>query len=262
MKIKKKLTRKQFLAQEDEFMVFMSKARIWVKENFNAIVFGGIGIGIVVSAVWGFRYKQKADIRNSAKLFFEANQNYTAAIEGEVPEQGQQQTVERFKNKQEKYALAIEAFDQTLELYPSSLVAEDALFFKAESFYYSAKYDEAISTYTQYLETYGLKGPYSVQAFVSLGYIYEAQEDYQKAIDIFQKVIDDYPDYLLRDTIFMELGRCYEESQKWDQAKESYQKVVMNFSDSPMLNEAQQKLEALGGDTATTSEDKTISEEE
>ena len=87
MKIKKKLTRKQFLAQDDEFMVFMSKAKIWVKENFNVIVFGGIGIGIVVSAVWGFRYKHKADIRNSTRLFFEASQSFNADIEGEDTEQ-------------------------------------------------------------------------------------------------------------------------------------------------------------------------------
>jgi len=259
MKIKKKLTRKQFLAQDDEFMVFMSKARVWVKENFNLIVFGGIGIGIVVSAVLGFRYKQKGDIKNSTKLFSEASQNFNAAIEGKAPEQNQQQTEKKFKNKEEKYASAIEAFDQTLELYPSSSLAEDALFLKAESLYYSEKYDEAISTYNQYLEKYGSKAPYSVQASVSLGYIYEVKEDYQKATEIFQKVIDDYPDYLLRDTIFMELGRCYEDSKEWEQAKESYQKVVMNFSDSPMLKLAQQKLEAFGVKTAT--ENDTISEE-
>lgn len=259
MKIKKKLTRKQFFAQDDEFIVFMSKARIWVKENFNFVVFGGIGIGIVVSAVWGFRYKQKADIKNSTKIFFEASQNFNAAVEGEAPEQNQQQTGKKFKNKEEKYTAAIEAFDQTIVLYPSSSVAEDALFLKAESFYYSEKYDEAISNYNQYLEKYGSKGSYSLQSSVSLGYIYEAKEDYQKAIDIFQKVIDDYPDYLLRDTIFMELGRCYEDSKEWDRAKESYQKVVMIFSDSPMLKDAQQKLEALGVSKAT--EDDTISEE-
>ena len=249
MKIKKKLTRKQFLAQEDEFMVFMKKAQTWVKENINFIVFGGIGIGITVSVVWGIYYKQKADIKNSTKIFFEAQQNFNAGIEAEDTERGLQQTQQRFKNKEEKYTAAVEAFDQTLELYPSSSVAEDALFLKAEAFYYLGKYDEAVSTYNLYLEKYGLKGPYSVQTFISLGYIYEEKGEYQKAVDIFEKIISDYPDYLLRDTVLMELGRCYEDSKEWDKAKRTYQKIVMRFSDSPMLQEAQQKLDTLALNT-------------
>lgn len=251
MKIKKKLTRKQFLAQEDEFIVFMKKALSWVKQNINLIVFGVIGIGIAVTAVWGIRYKQKADITNSAKIFFEARQNYHAGIEGESPEQNLQQSEKMFKNKEEKYKASIEAFDQAVELYPSSSIAEDALFLKAEALYYSGKYDEAASVYNQYLKKYGLNNPFSVQAFVSLGYIHEEKEEYQKAIDVFQKIINDYPDYLLSDTVLMELGRCYEDLKELDKAKETYQKVVMNFADSPMLQEAQQKLNSLGLNTAT-----------
>ncbi|MGA1875893.1 MAG: tetratricopeptide repeat protein, partial [bacterium] len=74
----------------------------------------------------------------------------------------------------------------------------------------------------------------------------EEKGEYQKAIELFQEVIHNYPDYLLHDTVYMELARCYEQVKEWDEAKEVYQKVVMNYSDSPILNEAQQKLEAGG----------------
>jgi tetratricopeptide (TPR) repeat protein len=246
MKIKKKLTRKQFLAQEDEFIVFVRDTVKWVKEHGQLIIFGIIGIGIITSAIYGIRYKQKIDRRNCAKLLLESYQSLNGTVEGEAAHQESLQSGKKFKDKEEKYTETIQIVNQLLESYPGSSAAEDALFLKAEAHYNLGQYDEAVSLYNQYLDTYKPKGTYSAQALVSIGYVYEEKGEYQKAIDLFQEVVDNYPDYLLHDTVFMELARCYEQVKAWDKAKEAYQKVVMNYSDSPMLSEAQRKLEARG----------------
>ena len=246
MKIKKKLTRKQFLAQEDEFIVFVRDSVKWVKQHSQVIIFGLIGIGIVTATTYGILYKQKVDRRNCARLLLEAYQTLNGAIEGKASPNELAQSAKKFKNKEEKYTEAVQILNQLLDFYSGSAAAEDALFLKAEAHYNLAKYDEAVSLYNQYLDQYKPEGAYCAQALVSLGYIYEEKGEYQKAIELFQEVIHNYPDYLLHDTVYMELARCYEQVKEWDKATEVYQKVVMNYSDSPILNEAQQKLEAGG----------------
>ncbi|MEW6381594.1 MAG: tetratricopeptide repeat protein [bacterium] len=249
MQIKKKMTRKQFLAQDDEVMSFMKKAVIWLKKNANLIIFGVIGIGVVAAAIWGIRYKKESDLRNSAKLLSEARASYYAKVEGE-PGVDDLQSEKSFKNIKEKYTAAVKTLDQLLQLYPSSAHAEDALFLKADAYYHMGEYDKAILTYQQYLEKYKTRGAYSVEALSSTGYSYEAKGDYQEAARVFQKITDDYQSYLLRDSIFMELGRCYEQMKDWGKAKEVYQKVVANFSDSPLLKDAQEKLNKINSASA------------
>lgn len=252
MQIKKKLTRKQFLAQDDEVMSFMKKTVLWIRKNASLIVFGVIGVGVVVAAVWGFRYKRETDFRNSARLLSEARLNFYAKVEGEAAADNAQ-SEKSFKSKQEKYTTAITALDQFLQLYPSQAGAEDALFLKAEAYYNMGEYDKAILTYKEYIEKYNSKGAYNVQALSSIGYSYEAKGNYQEAVKAFQKVADDYQDYLLRDSTFMEMGRCYEQLKDLDKAKDAYQKVVINFSDSPLLKEAQSKLDAMNQNPAAAS---------
>ncbi len=255
MKIKKKLTRKQFLTQDDGFMVFIKNAVSWIKNNRNQLIIGILGVGILTTVVWGVRYKGEAKIRNSSRLLFDAFQNFDARLENDESMNTDLLKSERqFKTKEEKYTAASESFDKILELYPSSSVVEDALFLKAEALYQLEKYDDAKSVYEEYLEKFGKKGVYSIQAHTSIGYIYEEKEDYSKAVDSFEKVISNYPDYVLRDTIFIELGRCYEETNQWDKAKENYQKIVMNFSDSPVLQDAQNKLETLSSASSQNEE--------
>jgi len=252
MQIKKKLTRKQYLAQDDEVISFMKTATIWLKKNASLIVFGVIGIGVVVAAVWGFRYKKESDFINVSKLMSEARMDSSAKVEGEsapdAPQSGKS-----FKSKKEKYTAAITTLDQVLQLYPSQPGAEDALFLKAEAYYNMGEYDKAILTYKQYTEKYNTKGAYNVQALASIGYSYEAKENYQEAAKVFQKVADDYQDYLLRDSVFIELGRCYEQLKEWEKAKDAYQKVVINFPESPLLKDAQAKLDAMKTSPATDS---------
>jgi tetratricopeptide (TPR) repeat protein len=245
MQIKKKLTRKQFLAQDDEVMSFMKKSTIWVKKNASLIVFGVIGVGVVVAAVWGYRYKKESNFTNASRLLSEARMEYNAKVKGEASAPDDLQSAKSYKSKKDKYTAAISTLDQVLQLYPSQPGAEDALFLKAESYYNMGEYDKAILTYKQYIEKYNTKGAYNAQALASIGYSYEAKENYQEAARSFQKVVDDYQDYLLRDSVFMELGRCYEQLKDWEKAKDAYQKVVVNFSDSPLLKDAQSKLDAM-----------------
>ncbi|MEW5802116.1 MAG: tetratricopeptide repeat protein [bacterium] len=252
MQIKKKLTRKQFLAQDDEVTSFMKTATDWVKKNANLIVFGVIGIGVVVAAVWGFRYKKESDFKNSSRLLSEARLNYYAKVEGESAAGNPLESQKSFKDKKEKYAAAISSLDQLLQLYPSQPGAEDALFLKAEAYYQQEEYDKAILIYKEYLEKYKSKGAYNAQALTSIGYAYEAKDDFKEAAGAFKKVVDDYQDYLLRDSVFMELGRCYEQMKEWEKAKDAFQKVVMNFPDSPLLKDAQSKLDAIGQPPATS----------
>ncbi|MCL6584151.1 MAG: tetratricopeptide repeat protein [bacterium] len=254
MQIKKKLTRKQFLTQDDEVMSFMKRALIWVRENVNLIIFAAVGLVIVVAVIWGVRYQRESNLRNSAKLLAQARADYYARVEGEPTAFDDHQSEKSFKNAREKYTAAMNTLDQVLKLYPSSASADDALFLKAEAYYNLGEYDKAILTYKQYLEKYKTKGAHSIEALSSIGYSYEAKGEYKEAARAFQKILDDYQGYLLRDNIYMELGRCYEQMKEFSKAKEAYQKLVANFSDSPLLKDAQNKLNLLNSSSAASAD--------
>lgn len=249
MKIKKKLTRKQFLAQEDEFIVFMKNAIKWIKKNLNLIVFSVIGLGIIFAVAWGIRFKIKSDLQKSTHLYNEIRAILATRIEGNAEgntaAQGPDHGEKIFSNQEEKFKAASTAIDQLLELYPSSKLAEDSLYLKAEALYEAKKLDEAITQYNLYLDKYRQKGAYRIQSLASLGYLYQDKEDYPKSIESFQKILDTFPDYLLKDTIYIALGRCYEHTGQMEKAKVEYQRIITDFPDSSLAEEAKGKIDKI-----------------
>jgi tetratricopeptide (TPR) repeat protein len=80
---------------------------------------------------------------------------------------------------------------------------------------------------------------YGVQFLLFIGAYYKHLGEYNKAIDIFQKVIDDYHVSNLRSIAQCAIGIIYEENLRdIPNAKLAYQKVIANYPRSPEVDEA------------------------
>lgn len=244
MKIKKKLTRKQFLKQEDEFISGSVKTLNWIKANYNKLIIGFIIFFIVLSAILSVRYKQKTDLMKSSQLLALAKKTYYANVQPPPKDPNLPIPHHGFISSSEKYQKAMELFNQLIQVYPGSDAAEEAEFFIPSCLHFLEKYDQAIEGFYAYIDKYP-NGVFAIQALTGIGFAQKAKGEYEKAIPVFQQILDSNQDFILADAIYMEMGSCYEKIGSLDKARESYQQIVINFPDSPFLKDAEHKISIL-----------------
>ena len=244
MKIKKKLTRKQLLRQEDEFISTSTKVFNWIKDNFNQVIMGLLVFLVIAAIVLSVRYRSKTNLMKSNKLLYIAKNIYYAPVrpptqdqKGALPQQG-------FTTSQEKYQKAIQLFEELIQLYPGSQAAEEGRFFIPNCLYFLGKYDPALEAFDSYLVKYP-KGLFSEQAKVGIGFVHAAKGDYNKSIEVFQDILENNPDFILRDVVYMQLGHSYGKAGSPEKAKEAYQNVIINYPNSPFLEDAEDKMNML-----------------
>lgn len=244
MKIKKKMTRKQFLKQEDEFLTTSAKTLMWIKENYNKVILALILVFVAMIIVFSVRYRTRTNLVKSNRMLSMAKGIYYTPVVPPNQEQRPDAPPQGFTSSEQKYQQALQVFQELVKIYPDSSAAEEAKFFIPNCLYLLGNHDEAIKGFNEYLEQYP-NGFYVQQARVGIGYAYGAKGDTDQSIAIFQGILEDYPDYVLRDAVYMQLGLNFEKIGSLDKAKEAYQNIVINFPNSPFLEDAQEKLELL-----------------
>ena len=92
-----------------------------------------------------------------------------------------------------RYSGAISDLRQFLQMYSDSSLASEAQYWLGESYYAVQDYDAARESFINL----GLRYPNSErlpEALLKLGYIYEMQGDISRSRDVFQKLLQVYPD--------------------------------------------------------------------
>ena len=78
--------------------------------------------------------------------------------------------------------------------FQSSSIAEQALFYAAEAYSKSGKFDRAVQYYKQYIDIYA-DGLYLDRAFLGLGDIYQQDPlTYTDAKSMYSKILESFPD--------------------------------------------------------------------
>ena len=88
---------------------------------------------------------------------------------------------------------------------------------------------------------------YDVQFLLFIASYYEYLDEHAKAIQAFQRVLDDYPRSHLASIAQCSIGIIYEERLKDPElAKLAYEKVISDYPRSPEREEAEEALKRLG----------------
>jgi len=99
----------------------------------------------------------------------------------------------------------------------------------------------------QVLMAGGLKGNEAVKALYDLGQMYQEKlNDYPHAIEVYMKIIRDFPNFLSIDKVHFHLATCYEKDTKPEDALRTYREIVEKHPYSSFLPVAQQKVKSLG----------------
>lgn len=108
----------------------------------------------------------------------------------------------------------------------------DELLARAEKLFMEKSYAESLALYNEYILTYAER-PMAANALSKMGAIYEEQENHSKAREIYQRVVNEYPDSpLVSDAMVQILETLYREGRHEDvvkQAGDTLKKAVSDF---------------------------------
>jgi len=109
------------------------------------------------------------------------------------------------------------------------------------------KYLENIKEFEKIVNQYP-NPKYDVQFLLFIGAYYEYAGKHQKAIDVFQRIIDDYPQSNLASIAQCAIGIIYEEKLgNKEEARKAYRKVISDYPNSPETEEATAGLNRIPG---------------
>ncbi|MEL6988234.1 MAG: tetratricopeptide repeat protein, partial [Bacteroidota bacterium] len=122
------------------------------------------------------------------------------------------------------------------------------LYAEADLLTFQNRHDDAFNTLDQLLKEFP---DHSLQDDVlySKALIFKKIKDYNKAAELFQQIVDNYPEEIRADNSLFELASLYEnELGDKTKAQELYEKLFIDFSGSTFSIEARKRFRILRGD--------------
>jgi len=224
---KKKITRKELLKNEDEFISLSARVSQYILAHGKTIKYLLYGVALIVIIVLGGSLYYK---HLNKKALAAYNTACKALIGDSSPETSE-------KNLQE----SIEEFDRLIKDYGWTKMATLAIPQLAYLKFDQGKFDEAISLYQTYLEKEKSNTIYRSMAYFGLAAAYEAKGEYESATTALEKVSRGENDFLKEEALFS-LGRMYELGGQTKRSQEVFKEFIGQFKDSPLLPLAKSHL--------------------
>ena len=224
MALKKKLTRKELLNQQDEFISFSSHVANLIREQGRLVVvglFAMFGVGLLV----GVSYLYQQHNHDQARILEEAAYNaYHGQVIGasESAQAVNQGTI--YTTSEEKYKAAQVKYQELLEKYPDSLSAKRARLYVGLCAYYLGEYGKAKKAFQRFLDEAPQDSIWYQQALHNLGYAQEEGKDYLEAAQTYQRLADVVPK-ASKPLIYLDIARAYEQANAWSQARQTYENM-------------------------------------
>ncbi len=157
--------------------------------------------------------------------------------------------------QQKKYKRAIREFRQLIHHYPRSLHASQGQFHVGLCYEGMGRFFEAFQSYQKVIDSY----PYSeqieeiIQRQYEIGNLYYSGHKERflvwkivpakdKAVPIYQQVVENAPYGPLADKAQYKLGMAYQELGQFDAAQEAFETLVKNYPSSELVEEARYHL--------------------
>jgi tetratricopeptide (TPR) repeat protein len=204
--IKRKETKKS-----DDITTISSKIVGWFRDHSRFMTGMGVGvliIAIITGGVVLFRSKREAKARD---LYQKALTLY--------PTRGP------VYGGQEGYARTTAKLQEVVHLYGSTTAATNVLVDLGNIYFLQGQYDEAAARYIEFLQRTDATHPLRDQVLESLGETYEAQELWQEALQVYQRLAKEgAPVYRSQTELY--LGRVYEAVGDQDKAANHYENYL------------------------------------
>jgi TolA-binding protein len=228
--------------EEQVYVYAHEKLLNWILDNLKiiGIVAGVILLIVIIGVSW--RTYQKGMTAKALTLESKAFTLHQEA-QAELASAGQQTDAETAPDPEKAYQEVTDLYQEILDQYPGTQSAARATYLLGSIAYQQGKYAEAQEYFSTYLQKYS-EGALAVEAEESLGYIQEQQQNYQQAIDIF-KALEAKVSESKKPAILLAIGRNYEALEQPDDAMTIYQQVVDSNTSFSLKNTAKERLDML-----------------
>jgi tetratricopeptide (TPR) repeat protein len=208
----------------------LMEVRNFIKGKKKAVIcssiFLFIGIVGVVSCAVYFDYRENKDIIA-----------YEQIIEEYI--QQRKDDVQKEKALEKTAAKLIDIVDSSVWGY----IHDKGYYIIAGLYYNEKQYDEAKKYYLQFAED--ASSVFAQMALSKAALCYEQQGDFNKAMEIYRQLEEEYAESPFLDQILYDLGRMYQKKGDIVKAKEYFNKVITADTGSVNARSAQKRLFVL-----------------
>ena len=227
----KRITKKK-LKEPDEFISVTERVYLFVTHHGKPIAAGAVIVLIVLASIFIYQRWQKKTEEEGSGKFSQAAELY----EG-LSSPNREATAAEYKS-------VLGKFDEVITGFPGTLAGKTSILYKGNIQLRLGEFEDAIKSYQTFLEKAGKRKLYHLFALEGLGYAYEGKKDYAKAVEAYQKIIEEGDHFGLSDA-YLNAGRCYEKLGKKKEALESYKGFLKVAQNSIMTNGVLRRISIL-----------------
>ncbi|OGS33719.1 MAG: hypothetical protein A2293_15415 [Elusimicrobia bacterium RIFOXYB2_FULL_49_7] len=214
---------KKHKIKEDHFIEGLFKIRARLESQKKNILFGLLGVLIIVLLAFGIRQFREGNNIKSQELFGQAMMEYQNG----------------------KYTNSIAGFKRIVDEYGSSRSAPKALFLIGGLYYELGNYTLSVDAYQKYIGKYDESEFLNAAVYKGLGSAYIQMRDYDNAISAFKTAIRKYPDDFSIPELRYKLARCLVEKKDTVAAKSELENLKNQYPASFYSHEADLLLATL-----------------
>lgn len=216
----KKISRKELLKSEDEFLTFSGRTMLYVRDHAKPFKYAGgafVGLLVVYLVVWGYLGHVE---KKGQSAYSEA---YYALEKSLYP-----------KEDPEKLQGVQESFRTVIDQYSLSQAGRLARPELAHLKFMEKKYSEAVPLYLQFLEKTDGDSPYRSFAMLALAGCYEEMGENDKALEMLKRIMSN-PENPSAELAALSLSRVYRLTGQTEKSKETLKEFAAKYKDSPFL---------------------------
>jgi len=227
----KKIIKKK-LKKPDEFITITEKTFLFITRHSKSIAAGGGILLILIVSIFFFQKWERGKEEKAYQMFNSAMETY------------QMVNASYREGSPQEYKNVLEKFNEILTKFPRTPSGKIAILYKGNIDIRLGEFEEAMEAYESFLQKAGKEKLYRSFAMEGLGYAHEGKKDYEKAINVYQKVVD-LGERFQSANAYLGLGRCYEKLGKNREALEQYKNFIKASQKSEVTNIVLRKISNL-----------------
>lgn len=220
LKPRKRLTKRQI--KEDKFVTLYFKVQNFVSQNSRYVLWGVIGIPVVIFASFVLSKIQKEKEQDANIELSKARIEFFA----------------------ENHETAISTLNNLVEIYGGTKAGKKGLYYLANAHYMSKNFDEADEYFRRFLKE-SSDSDLTVSALAGVAACLEEKGDFFAAAEAYKEAAEKYRDGFMAPQNLYDSARCFSLSGKTKEAAGVLTKLIEKYSGSQIKNEAEILLAEL-----------------
>ena len=215
-----KVSRKDLLKEQDQFLSTSEKAMIYFTDNRSTVIGVIAAIVIVGSSVLGFNYYKETQTLKNEAFYFE---------------------ITKISDKADSSTSDAKAI---LEKMGDGPQKDRASLLLGDMHFQNQEYDKAEKYYSAILSRTSPSDINHQMAKVGLAYSHESRKDYKKAIELFKSVVEANTSFPLFE-VYWSLAKCHELNNDVSKALLILREMQMKFSKSLQADKIEVRIKQL-----------------